>query len=149
MIAEQPTTATSSGDSPVRIAGITNISSSAKLRARPAIAVRPRHRPNATIAKAASMSNQTSGLPRWCSMTVYSGEPAAASVRWTSTTSSPECRLGAPGPCGRSTLTSLPRPVPELMLTVAEPHRRWAGGVPSFAGSFAGHGSSTTLVTSP
>jgi hypothetical protein len=73
-----------------------------------------------TSAHTASIS--TSGRPRWWSMTEYAATPAGAAARWDSTTLSPTASVGAPAPCGRSTLTVWPDPAPELMWTVAPPH---------------------------
>src|SRR5262245_6111785 len=65
------------------------------------------------------------------------------------TMESPVLTVGAPGPCGRSTMMSLPLPVPEVTRTPASPHG-WspvlALGIPSGLG---GQGISSTDVTVP
>ena len=64
MIAEAPTMATSSGDEPLRIAGMTNVNSTAKLMPSPAREAAPRKRPKARMSAPVRTSNQIIGVER-------------------------------------------------------------------------------------
>jgi hypothetical protein len=78
MITADPTTATSNGDEPSRIAGSTNSTSTAKLTTSPPSAASPRSRPAASTTTTNNNPSSSSGRPRWKSMTWYC-DPGGAS----------------------------------------------------------------------
>ncbi len=146
-IAADPTIATSSGGSPVRIAGTTKNRSSTKVTARPNNALSPRNRPNTTTVTANTIASTHSPPRRWWSTIEYTS-PSGVSER-ISTTSSPSSTSGAPGPLGSKVSTVSSLPVESWTTARPQPFVSVAWPAPSGSSAPSGHSSLTTRSTTP
>lgn len=136
-----PTIATSTGDSPARIAGITKNSSTAKVTPSPASAVTPRHLPKATSASRKAAPTTHRPTVRWWS-TMVNTTPSGLSLR-IRTTASPSSTSGAPVPLGRGTTIGSSPAGASASRTCADPQPLTSSG------SCSGQASRATPTTVP